>query len=555
MPGVVYKHNYENLKKKYSNFYMPKVVVKVNDAELTNEKKGFPVGNVVVDLTSGYEASIAEFSIFEVYDITQNEFLFESIKKYILLGSKVEIEFGYSDVTTCVFIGVITRVNFLYEADGIPCVKVTAMDVKGVMMAGSYERQLTATTYAEAVAEILARTSYEKLKDTGIITKTTIQATPDKQPASTSEGLSSVPGAGAVSGAMGAASGAMGAAGGAAGAVAASDITMEMTAESDYEYVVKAGKRNNFEFYTECGEVIFRKAKSGGFLMELDPTMGMDSFDITYDITGIVDKVIVRGMDVSKAKLIKHEKKLSNTLSQGNKAKVVISGSQKVYVDSTVSSTEDAAARASSLAEKIAYRYGSLSCELIGVPELLPGYYINLYGLGTGADNYFYLNKVRHELDSQGRYSVSIEGVCSNASGTDVTADIISNQNSAAMLATVSAPAAGGGGALGSLGGLAGNLNSVANAAQNAANQAQSAYDTAKNAVNQAQSAYDTAKNTASQAVNTVSNVVNTATAAAAAAATVAGAATAAASTVSGVVQSVEDGGGIDVSSITENLL
>lgn len=551
MPGVVYKHNYENLKKKYSNFYMPKVVIKVSDTELTNEKKGFPVGNVVVDLTSGYEASIAEFSIFEVYDITQNEFLFNSIKKYILLGSKVEIEFGYSDTTTCVFIGVITRVNFLYESDGIPCVKVTAMDVKGVMMAGSYEKQLTATTYAEAVAEILARTSYEKLKDTGIITKTTVQATPDKQPTpAAAEGLSSVPGVGAVSGAVGAASGA---ASGVAGAVGASDITMEMTAESDYEYVVKAGKRNNYEFYTECGEVIFRKAKSGGFLMELDPTMGMDSFDITYDITGIVDKVIVRGMDVSKAKLIKHEKKLSNTLSQGNKAKTVISGSQKVYVDSTVSSTEDAAARANSLAEKIAYRYGSLSCELIGVPELLPGYYINLYGLGTGADNYFYLNKVRHELDSQGRYRVSIEGVCSNASGTDVTADIISNQNSAAMLATVSAPVAGGGGALGSLGGLANNLSSAANAAQNAVNQAQSAYDTAKNVVDQAQSAYDTVKNTASQAVNTVNNVVSTATAATAAAATVAGTATAAASTVSGAVHAVEDG--IDVSSIAGNLL
>lgn len=482
MALVVYKHNYETLKKKYSNFYMPKVVIKVNDAELTNEKKGFPVGNVMVDLTSGYEASIAEFSIFEVYDITQNEFLFNSIKKYILLGSKVEIEFGYSDVTTCVFIGVITRVNFLYEADGIPCIKVTAMDVKGVMMAGSYEKQLTATTYAEAVAEILSRTAYEKLKNTGIITKTTVQATPDKQDTGgTNDSLSGVPGAGAVSGAAGAI-GSLGA--GAAGAAATSDISMEMTAESDYEYVVKAGKRNNYEFYTECGEVIFRKAKSGGFLMEIDPTMGVNSFDINYDITGIVDKVVVRGMDVSKAKLIKHEKKLSNKLSQGNKAKSVISGSQKVYVDSTVSSTKDAAARADSLAEKISYRYGSLSCELIGLPELLPGYFISLYGLGTGADNYFYLNKVKHELDSQGKYRVTIEGVCSNASGTDVTSEIISNQNSAAMLATVSAPIAGVGVA-GSLGGLAGSLNS----ASDAASQAQSTYDKADNLTNQAKAA------------------------------------------------------------------
>ena len=449
MANVVYKHNYETLKKKYSNFYMPKVVVKVNDNELTNAKKGFPVGNVVVDLTSGYEASLAEFSIFEVYDITQNEFLFASVKKYILLGSKVEIEFGYSDVTTCVFIGVITRVNFLYEADGIPCIRVTAMDVKGVMMAGSYEKQLTATTYADAVSEILARTAYEKLKDTGIITKTTIQATPDKQAA------------GGMTDSISGQTGAYGMPGIGSSKASTSDISMEMTAESDYEYVVKAGKRNNYEFYTECGEVIFRKAKSGGFLMEIDPTMGVNSFDINYDITGIVDKVIVRGMDVSKAKLIKHEKKLSNTLSQGNKAKAVISGSQKVYVDSTVSSTEDAAARAASLAEKIAYRYGSLNCELIGLPELLPGYFINLYGLGTGADNYFYLNKVKHEFDSEGAYHVTIEGVCSNASGTDVTSEIVSNQNSTATLSTVATSFSG---ALqqGSLGALAGSLNSSA---------------------------------------------------------------------------------------------
>ncbi len=244
-------YEYETLKNKYAYFSEPQIVVRVNDVELTSKKKGFPVGEVVVDLTSGYEASMAEFSIFDAYDLTQNEFLFDAVKKYILLGSKVEIELGYSEETTLVFVGVITRVNFLYETEGIPCIRVTAMDVKGVMMSGSYERQLKATTYSEAVMEILTRTAYEKLRNSGVIEKITVEDTPDKKRAQL-EGISEV-----------------------------SDRSIEMVAESDYEFVVKAGKRNNFEFFTECGKVFFRKAKSDTkILIELDPTMGMRNFDM-----------------------------------------------------------------------------------------------------------------------------------------------------------------------------------------------------------------------------------------------------------------------------------
>ena len=225
-------YEYESLKEKYSSFMKPSIVIRVNDKELTDRKKGFPVGEVEVELTSGYEASVAEFSIFNVYDLIQNEFLYDEVSKYIFLGSKIEIEMGYRDITTLVFIGVITRVNFLYETEGIPCIRVTAMDVKGVMMSGSYDLQLKATNYADAVKEILKRTAYEKLRNSGIIQNITVDDTPDKRNSMGQENDE------------------------------ASDKTIEMVAESDYEFVVKIGKRNNFEFFTECGNVIFRKAKS-----------------------------------------------------------------------------------------------------------------------------------------------------------------------------------------------------------------------------------------------------------------------------------------------------
>lgn len=439
---------YEQLQGKYGYFDNPEVMIKVGNNELTG-KNGFPVGDVVVDLTSGYEASVAEFSIYDTYNLAQNEFTFDSVKKFILLGSKVEIEMGYKKKTTLVFVGVITRVNFLYETEGIPCIRVTAMDVKGVMMAGSYARQLKATNYSDAVSEIFKKTAYNKLKNSGVIKKIVVQATADKQQVSATAGTSQT-----------------------------TDKTIEMVAESDYEFVVKAGKRNNYEFYTDCGNVIFRKAKANNkILMEIAPTMGLRGFDISYDITGIVDKVIVRGMDVSKAKSIKSEKKLSNKLSQGNNAKQVISGSQKVYLDSTVSSKEDADARAASLAEKISYRYGSMTCEMIGIPILKPGYFIKLYGLGTGADNKFYLTKVRHVYDTDGRYLVTLEGVSDSAGGTEM--DSLDDLGSLAGLGDMGGldaigdfsdmdsvgNLAGGFDDLGDLGDMAGDLGGLADAA------------------------------------------------------------------------------------------
>lgn len=387
-------YNYSTLKNTYHNFSKPEAMIFVNDKALTDDR-GFPVGDLEVDLTSGFEASTAEFSIFEAYDLTQNEYLFDDVQNYILLGSKVDIRLGYGDKnnTKTVFLGVITRVNYLYEEEGFPVIRVTAMDVKGVMMSGSYQKTLTSAFYSDAVTEILQKTVYEKLQSMGVITKLAISKTSDKKtygtnPSSVTETASITP--------------------------------MEMVADSDYDFVVKAAKRNNFEFFTECGTVYFREAKSDtSTLIELTPTMNMKSFDISYDITGLVQKVIVRGTDVSKAEQIKYESKLSNSISQGNKANNLIKGSQKVYIDPSIYSSDDAIKRAQSIAEQVSYRYGSMRCTFIGMPELQPGHFVYIYGLGTEPDNYFYVNHVRHTFDDQGRYLVTIEGITDDVNKSD----------------------------------------------------------------------------------------------------------------------------------------
>ena len=377
-------YEFDKLKKKYMQFQHPVAVIKINGESLADARKGYPVSDIRIDLTCGFEASVAEFCVYNVYDESTGKFDFPAKKTKLRLGCRVEVYLGYAGEATCVFVGVITRINYLFEKYDIPCVRITAMDVKGIMMAGSYSAQLKAKNYSDAVKEILDKTAYEKLGQQGekVMRSVSVDITPDKQ--------RTLAGGGAM----------------------AADKTIEMVAESDYEFVVKAAKKHNFEFFTECGKVYFRKAKSDtSILLEIGPATGMHSFDISYDLTGLVEKVVVRGMDVSKAKLISAKKKFSNKISDGSKAKPLLKDSQKVYIDSTITSKEEAEDRANSLMETISYRYGTLECEMVGLPELLPGHFIKLTGLGEPAENTFYINRICHVLGKDGQYDTRITAV------------------------------------------------------------------------------------------------------------------------------------------------
>ncbi len=405
--------DFNTLKNKYEGFHHPVAVIEVNDVSIGSAQADIPLSDIDVELTCGYEASAAEFSLYDVYDKATGSFLYDKVKKYLYLGSRAEIYLGYGKQVRSVFVGVITRVNFLYEALEIPCIRVTAMDVKGIMMAGSYSKQLKAACFSEAVREILGKTAYEKLRSSMVIKSIHVTDTPDKQRfGSAGTGASGSASAGALGSAT---AGALGGAGAAGAGGAVSDRTVEMTAESDYEFVVKAAKKYNYEFFTECGNVYFRKAKADKtILMSIGPDTGMRSFDVSYDLTGLSQTVIARGVDVAKGQLIQASKKSANRISMGNRAAPLLSGSQKVYLDATITSREEAQDRADSLMEQISYRFGRLECELVGIPELLPGHFITLSGLGTGADNDFYLTRVRHVLRGDGTYVTKLTGAAAS---------------------------------------------------------------------------------------------------------------------------------------------
>jgi hypothetical protein len=280
----------------------------------------------------------------------------------------------------------VAGVNFVFAAENLPYVEVTGMDIKGVMRSGSYAEQLAATSYGEAVREILRKTAYERLRDGNAVTDVSVGDTPDKETGGNRGG--------------------------------ASAYTVELSSESDYEFVVKAAKKFNYEFFTDCGKVYFRKAKSNaGDLPDLGIENGLINFDIGYSITGIAETVEARSVDAGTGKIISSKKKFTNNLSLGNHAKKLISQSRHVYLDPTVVSKQHADARAASLLETMSYRLGSLSCDCLGLPELRPGRFLKIVGLGSPAENRFYITNVTHTLSADTGYRARLQGCADSVKG------------------------------------------------------------------------------------------------------------------------------------------
>jgi phage protein D len=373
-------NSYENIYKKYGQFMYPMVSLRIGDKLFSDNKNELVLSDMTVDLSNGLEASVATFSIYNVYNLEKRQYDFSKFKSYVQLGNAVTISMGYGGVQEDIFVGFIAQTRFVRTELDIHHVEVTAMDAKGLMMSNSYARQMTASNYGDAIKEIFRKSIYQKMNAEGIYQSLKVTDTPDKN----SSGESKV-----------------------------TSYTVEMVSESDYEFIVKAAKRFNYEFFIDTGKIYFRKAKQAEeeCLLEIGMDKGVREYDITYDMTGLVKSVEVRGMDTSKAAMVSAVKTVSNKISTGNKAKSLIGQSTKVVIDANAISKDQAQCRADSLMEEISYRFGTLECTCIGIPELRPGHFIRITGLGEPCDNMFYITAAKHIMTDEGGYTTKLTAI------------------------------------------------------------------------------------------------------------------------------------------------
>ena len=144
---------------------------------------------------------------------------------------------------------------------------------------------------------------------------------------------------------------------------------------------------------------------------------GVSKFDVGYSLTCIVESIVARAMDASTGKVIVSKGTFSNDISTSNKAKKLVKKSKKVYIDPTITSQAQADERVASLMETMSYRLGSMECECVGIPELVPGRFVELSGLGSPVENQFYVTTVIHDFQEETGYKTRIIGKAAMVKG------------------------------------------------------------------------------------------------------------------------------------------
>ena len=418
-------YQFEDLKKTYGNFASPVSEILIDGEALGENEFGISISDLRIEETCGFEASIASYMMYNVFDDVAAQFRYKAVKKYIQLGSVVVIYMGYDASVREVFRGFIAKVNFVYDEDDIPGIRITAMDLKGIMMANSYSKQFKAQSYSGAVKEIFRNEPYSAMLSQDAQNAMQEQGAPGGGAAAGG----SMPSGGGDDKADDATSGVMitdasiedtpdakqSQQGGGGGEEENSNrqsettYTVEMVGESDYEFIVKAAKKFNFEFYILGGRMMFRKAKKDtSTLMTLSPATMLSSLDVEYDITGLVSSVEVRNVDPGKGKLLTTKKKNSNKI--GSKAKNLIKNMEKVFIDPTADSKDDTGHSAEYLLEDMVYRFGTIRAGMVGLPEMVPGKFIDLKDLGDTVDNTYYIMSVTHTMSKDGMFHTEIVG-------------------------------------------------------------------------------------------------------------------------------------------------
>lgn len=370
--------NYDALKAKYKGFDMPILRVFIEEKQIeTKRGRDKYISDVRVELTSGYESGIAKLLVYNVFDVQAGCFAFESFEDQLQIGKSVVISAGYDTELAIIFRGYIANLRFVVEQGKAQYVEVTALDVKGQMMAGRYSKQLTGKTYSDCVKEILTATPYAEI----IGTEPKISPTPELALNKDGKDLK----------------------------------TIDMVDESDYEFVVKAAKKFGYDFFSDGEILYFRPPKAETSpLIALEYGKGVLFSSMEFSLTGIVKEIEVRSSNIATGESFFKKETISGKYNtKGSDGKKLVNKGRKIYIDPTIDSNDAASKRAKALAEDMKYRFGTLEADCVGIPELKPGRFIEMGGLLRGKNVEFYVASVVHAMNGNTGYTCKLLGKAS----------------------------------------------------------------------------------------------------------------------------------------------
>jgi len=343
MSGV---YTYDALADKYGNFHTPAVRLYVDGREAPEEMNQ-KVKDVRVEL-SLTAASVAVIRFEDIYDREKRSFG-GGVKEKFKLGAVVEVGIGYGSAFQKVLKGFVALLGA--EFDEVPCVTVTVMDVRRLMMLTGVRQELhDVKNYTDAVKTILGR--YSKL------CKAEVDVTQDKLETPLSQNA------------------------------------------TDYDFIAKelaATGRAGREFFVLGEKAYFRKPrKEKRPMMKVELGRELLMFRMENGYMNL--RLQVTGYSQQEQKAVKAS---AQAKSDGALANLLSGTPVSIVPDPEADTQEKAKVRAEAMADLFLEdgQRGWGTC--VGLPELVPGRYLEIVKLESMANKKYYVTSVRHNLDEK----------------------------------------------------------------------------------------------------------------------------------------------------------
>lgn len=334
------KVSYRQLADQYANFIVPTVKIKVNGLDVV-KMQSFMVYELKMNLSIDMASSVI-IKLAHLYDIKSHSFS-KQAKSTFQLGTIVEVELGYLSTTKKLFRGYVEMVGV--EMEERELFVVTLMDVKRLMMISGKKNLLyNVKNYSDAFKQVMANYS--------AVCSVSVDATNDqlKHPIS------------------------------------------QMT--NDYDFVmtelIQKGRVNR-EFLVFAGTAHFRKPHKVTMpIMTMRYGRELVDFSVAHCYKDL--KIQVIGVD-DQQNVIKGEKGVKGILSQ----KKIVTQTPVFTVGDPSADTKD---KAMTKAETIARKEKEKCCighaRTIGIPEIVPGRYIEVENLDSMLNKKYYITEVVH---------------------------------------------------------------------------------------------------------------------------------------------------------------
>lgn len=353
------KYTLDNLHGKYQGFRAPSV--KVSLGKRTLEAIGLKVRHVECETGVGMEASVCRIELDEVYDYKNSKFICEND---LIRGMPAQVELGY--ITTIpVFYGFLYEVEYSFGMQNEPTVTLVCMDVKAAMMGCG-----TLDFYGGMSFKQVIQGFFSGNRARGY---TTLCESPSIELPELNQPIPYLP-----------------------------------EQMDDYKFLEFTVARFGLECFVRAGELLIRKEpESPEQLLKISPFDGIDQLQIKLRSAGYLKSVSVEGG--SDQERDKDQKQIHGnatstySISNGNAdARRLLGNRQLQLFAASVRDNSAAAQLAQGKLRRYSQLCSTLHLELFGLPELEPGYALELTKASPNLNGDWYIVSVTHKIDEAG---------------------------------------------------------------------------------------------------------------------------------------------------------